>query len=145
MVFGLAACAPERSAPMPVPTVLQSTSPSASPAPDTTPKLVPGGDAEQNKPYFDFVNEALIASNSSPLGKDLIDNLVAAGFDKSKMEVTPDKTEVFRINADAIEFSVLLGDTCLIGEVSAQGYRSIIGPPVDTNKCLVGKTRPIDW
>ncbi len=145
LVLALSACAPERHTPMPVPTVFQSASPSATPIPDKNPELVPGGDAEQNKPYFDFVNQALIASNSSPLGRDIIDNLVAAGFDKSKMEVTPDKTEVFRINADAIEFSVLFGDTCLIGEVSAQGYRSIIGPPVDTNKCLVGKTRTINW
>ncbi|MBX3087322.1 MAG: hypothetical protein KF742_02430 [Cryobacterium sp.] len=130
---------------MPVPPVVESSSPSASPAPQKNPQLVPGGGAEQNKPYFDFVNQALIAKKRNPVGKEIIDNLVAAGFDKSKMEVTPDKTEVFRVNADAIEFSVLFEDACLIGEVSAQGYRSIIGPPVDTDRCLVGKTRPIDW
>ncbi|MBX3089112.1 MAG: hypothetical protein KF772_00825 [Cryobacterium sp.] len=146
LVFALSACAPERDeVPMPVPEIVQSSDPSASPTPQNDPELVAGGTAEQNRAYFDFVNQALLSKKHNPVGKEIIDNLVSAGFDKSKMEVTPDKTEVFRINADAIEFSILFDDTCLIGEVSAQGYRSIIGPPVDTNKCLVGKTRPINW
>ncbi|MBX3104867.1 MAG: hypothetical protein KF867_07810 [Cryobacterium sp.] len=147
--MALVGCAPERIIPMPVPSYTYTPSPSASasaiPIVTVVPKFFPDGTAAQNKDYFDYVNETFLLKNSNPGGKELINNLVAAGFDKSKMQVTPDKTAVFAIRADAIEFSVLFGDTCLIGDASAQGYRSILGPAVGDGTCLVGKTRPINW
>src|SRR6188768_3424529 len=81
------------SPPAPKPTVSAATS-TPSPTPSVAPTLVPNGTAEQEKPYFDLVNAKVIAANGAANGRDLIDNLVAAGFAKADMQVTPDKTAI---------------------------------------------------
>ncbi|HEU4807836.1 MAG TPA: hypothetical protein VFT01_06200, partial [Homoserinimonas sp.] len=53
--------------------------PEAEPEPD--PELVSGGTAEENLPYFDFVNSTLL-TDGNPGGRAIVDNLVTAGFDK---------------------------------------------------------------
>jgi hypothetical protein len=102
-----------------------------------------GGPAE-NLPYFDQVNKALIAKGGKLDGRAFIDNLVAAGYPKTAMEVTPDTTTV-NLQADNIEFSVLLGRTCLVGEYGNIGYASTAQKVFSTGRCLAGKTRNIDW
>ncbi len=141
-ILGLAACTPQTPAPKPTLTHDGSSAPTSGPAP--TPTLSPQGTAEENLAYFDYVNERLIAQNPSPNGRAFIDNLVAAGFDKSAMEVTPDTTAV-NLQAANIVFSVRMGDGCLIGQDGDTGYQSTVMPVLATGKCLVGKTRPIDW
>jgi hypothetical protein len=128
-----------------------STSATASPTPGATdapnapdPEMKPGGTALQNLPYFDFVNNKLLATNAAPDGRTIIDNLVAAGFTKPTMELTPDRTAV-DLAADSIMFSVKIGDNCLIGQMGRVGYPSLTAKPIGTGACLVGKTRPIDW
>lgn len=147
LAAGLAGCAPDRDAtvPMPLPTTPSSNTAAPTNEPDPDPTLLPGGTALANRAYFDFVNNRLLAVNSNPAGQAIIDNLVAAGFDKAFMQVTPDKTAVLRGPADAIEFSVRLHDDCLVGEFAGGAYRSIIGPVVSDGGCLIGTTRPIDW
>ena len=142
--LALAACTPE---PSPNPTPSSSTSetpkPSESPAPD--PELVPAGDAADNLPYFDLVNEKQIdASGGAPDGRAFIDSLVAAGFDKTRMEVTPDTTSIGG-TADSIEFSAQIGGECLIGQLGPAGYASVAAPLLSTGRCLIGQTRAIDW
>lgn len=143
----LTACAPDRGTTMPVPLPTSSpgntNGPSAEPNPDPT--LLPGGTALANRGYFDFVNNRLLAVNPNPAGRAIIDNLVAAGFDKAAMQVTADTTAVLNGPADSIEFSVLTSDECLIGQFAGGTYRSLIGPALPDGACLVGKTRPIDW
>lgn len=108
--------------------------------------LVPGGTAEQNLPYFDQVNKATLAANPNAQGRDFIDALVAAGFTKTDMQVTVDTTTI-GLKANSIQFSVRMGDTCLIGQngADAGGYWSEVTPVLSTGNCLVGQTRAIDW
>jgi hypothetical protein len=142
--LSLVGCAPDRT-PMPVPTNTPTASASPKPVVDDTPRFLPGGTALANHAYFDYVNEQLFAKNARPGGKAIIDNLVAAGFDKSMMQVTPDKTAVLGLEADSIEFSVRAFDDCLIGQISGHGYHSVVGPVLAEGVCLAGKTRPINW
>ncbi len=144
----VAACAPDRddTTPMPLPTSTSSASPapeaSSEPAPDPT--LLPGGTALANHAYFDFVNRRLLSVNSNPSGEAVISNLIAAGFNKADMEITPDKTSELRRPSDSIEFSVRVGDRCLIGQFEAGSYASMVGPVLNGGRCLVGKTEPIN-
>jgi hypothetical protein len=136
----LVGCTP--AAPPPAPARTASKAPS--PTPTATPTIALQGNAAENLPYFDRVNKALIAKGGTLDGRAFIDNLVAAGYPKNAMEVTPDKTSV-NLDADNIEFSVLLGRTCLIGEYGNIGYASTAQRVFSTGRCLAGKTRKIDW
>lgn len=108
--------------------------------------LVSGGTAEQNLPYFDQVNKATLAAKPGAQGRDFIDALVAAGFAKADMQLTVDTTTI-GLKANSIQFSVRMGDTCLIGQngADAGGYSSMAVPVLASGSCLVGQTRPIDW
>ena len=133
----------------PTPTASPTPSPTraASATPTTTPiALVPGGTAEQNKPFFDQVNRATLAKNPGAGGREIIDGLVAAGFPKADMQVTADTTTI-GLKANSIQFSVRMGDSCLIGQngADAGGYSSLVAPVLGTGACLIGQTRAIDW
>lgn len=131
----LSACAPEPVVPMPVPTSSPSSSPSAEP--DLS--------AAGQRPLFDNTNNATVEElGSAAKGRDFIDALVAAGFDKGAMQLTPDKTAI-GLDADNIQFSVQIEDECLVGQFGNTGYVSAILPAVETAGCLIGNTRPIDW
>ncbi|WP_394769732.1 DUF6993 domain-containing protein [Lacisediminihabitans sp.] len=114
------------------------------PEPAPTPSMVAGGSAAENKAYFDQVGKTLFASAASANGKTIIDTLVAAGFDKAAMQVTPDTTSN-RGAVDSILFSVRLGGQCLLGQRGPDGFSSAVEPALADGSCLVGKTRPIDW
>jgi hypothetical protein len=132
----------------PTPSSAPSPSPSASatraPVDEPAPVLDPAGDATANLDFFDATNQALIESTPAPNGQQIVDNLVAAGFTKTDMEVTPDVT-VGKEAAETIQFSVRINGTCLIGQTGAAGYNAIAAPLLGTGKCLVGTTRTIDW
>jgi hypothetical protein len=119
----------------------------ASPSPGQTTPAVPeinlNGTATENQPFFDQVNIATIAAGGID-GRSFIDALVAAGYSKGAMEVTPDRTTVNAQN-DNIQFSVRLNGTCLLGQYGTQGYASYAGPLLADGRCLIGTTRPIDW
>lgn len=129
----------------PAPSATPST-PSSSPSRSARPAYLPEGTAKQNLAYFDDVNTRLIARGGELHGRDFIDNLVAAGFAKADMEVTPDTTSAGLV-ADNIQFSVKVapGRGCLIGQYGNVGYTSIATEQLGTGRCLVGKTRTIDW
>lgn len=147
-LMALAACGP--SGDMPVPTYTPSTTSTSSPSPtpsatpEAAPAPVPGGTAAQNRKFFDFVNTQYFATAGFGEGRPIIDNLVAAGFTKADMELTPDETAV-GFKADSIIFSVRLPDKCLVGQITASGYHSDVAPILGTGKCLIGVTRAIDW
>jgi hypothetical protein len=143
LLLALTACT---SAPAGEPAPNPSSSASASPTPTKAPDpvLVPAGDAEANLPYFDFVNRRLLETVPTPNGQQLVENLVAAGFAKADMEVTPDVT-VGSEAAETIQFSVRANGSCLIGQTGAAGYNALAAPLLGTGKCLVGKTRTIDF
>ena len=102
--------------------------------------------ASENLSFFDAVNLGVVAANASAGGRDFIDALVTAGFDRSQMEVTADRTTV-DLQADSVQFAVLFNDECLVGQYgpASGGYHSAVRPALGTGGCLVGETRPIDW
>ncbi len=122
-------------------TLLPSSTATSTPAPAA---FDPAAGAAGNADYFDAVISALFNDNTEPDGRAIIDRLVESGFPRADMEVTPDKTAV-GLDADAVQFSVRLGDQCLVGQVGTSGYSSIVAPVLGTGRCLVGVTRSIDW
>ena len=143
VVFALAACTTgPQSEPTARPTTTSTASAEPTPAPD--PELVPAGDATANLAYFDFVNRELIATTTTPNGQQIVENLVAAGFAKTDMEITPDTT-VGKEAVGSIQFSVRINGSCLVGQTGEAGYNAIAAPLLGTGKCLVGATRAIDF
>lgn len=109
-------------------------------------ELFPNGTAQQNLPFFDQVNRATLAAKPDAVGRDFIDALVAAGFSKPDMQLTVDTTTI-GLKANSIQFSVRMGQSCLIGQngADAGGYNSEVVPVLGDGGCLIGKTKPIDW
>jgi hypothetical protein len=146
-VLALAGCAssPSVAPTSAAPSGAAASASTATATPSAVPTLSATGTAAENKAYFSLVTKELLASNATPTGRQFIDNLVKAGFDKKNMEVTADKTAI-GLTADAIEFSVKFGTECLVGQKGeAFGFTVVELPVLDTGTCLVGKTRTIDW
>lgn len=130
---------PHTSSSSPTPTVTPTPTPTV-PALDTT------GTAADDKAYFDQVNRAVLAKNPAAVGRDFIDALVAAGFEKADMQLTVDTTTI-GLKANSIQFSVRINGGCLVGQngEGSDGYQSVVTPLLSTGNCLVGDTRPINW
>lgn len=143
IVMGLTGCT--APAPNPPPDPSPTTS-SASPAPEAPPSLRPELSAGENLATFDSVILGVLEANAAAGGRQFIDALVAAGFDKSQMELTSDRTTV-DLQADSVQFAVLFQGECLVGQYgpASDGYHSAVRPALGTGGCLVGQTRPIDW
>jgi len=139
LAIALAGCG--GSPPMPVPTATVTPTPGAT-AP-AEPQLDLTGSAAANQPYFDQVNIATVDAGGRG-GRAFIDGLVAAGYPKAAMEVTPDRTSI-NAEADNYQFAIRLGGTCLIGQYGVAGYASTTGKLLADGRCLVGTTLPIDW
>lgn len=143
LAVALAACVPQSVKPTAAPAPSVTASPGATEAP-AAPALVPEGTASENLPFFDQVNNELITAGGPFDGRSWIDNLVTAGFTKSAMEVTADRTTV-NAEADQIQFSVRFNGTCLIGQYGGGVYNSQATALLASGTCLIGATRPIDW
>lgn len=141
--WGLAACTPS-VAPSPSPT---RTATEASDATADAPVLHPNGAAADNLPLFAEITANVWAQTGSASGRAYIDALVAAGFDKSAMQVTEDLTTVGN-PAESVQFSVRWGeDACLVGQVGPSTGEPVtmVMDQLAEGRCLVGQTRPIDW
>ncbi len=123
-----------------------SVAPSATPIPPQAPTLQPQGTADDNLPYFSLVVQQVWAGPERMAGRAYVDALVAAGFDKSRMQVTKDQTAIGNA-ADSIQFSVAWNDACLIGQAGAAFAEpaTVVAPILEGGACLIGDTRPIDW
>lgn len=145
IIMGVAGCTTQAPEPTLAPT---TTAPAAStsPEPSAPPTLRPELSASENLAFFDSVGQAVVAANPEAGGRDFIDALVAAGFDKAQMQVTADRTTI-DLEADSLQFSVLFQGECLIGQYGPKsgGFHSAVRPVLATGTCLVGQTRPIDW
>ena len=126
------------------PTGSATPTPSATPTAPPDPVLRPGRSALANLQFFTFVNSKFAATNGMSDGRSIVDNLVAAGFVKKDMEVTPDETSI-GLAADSIIVSVRIESSCLIGQFAASGYTDTLAPVLGTGRCLVGTTRRINW
>ncbi|MFT4283612.1 MAG: hypothetical protein QM598_02105 [Protaetiibacter sp.] len=138
-LLALAAC----TAPGPMPTPSTSGASSAEPSPTPTPDPEPvfDGTAADNQGYFDLVNRELIAAGGALNGPAFVDNLVAHGYPRESMEVTPDKTAIGE-PADNVVFSIRFGETCLLGQWGNIGYTSLVSEVLATGRCLIGTPRP---
>ena len=120
--------------------------PTASPAPEPA-TIKPDGTAEDNLPVFTAVTAQVWASDQRGSGRAYIDALVAAGFDRSMMQVTQDQTTVGN-PAESLQFSVRWGeDKCLVGQVGPSTGEPVtaVMDQLAEGRCLIGATRPIDW
>lgn len=109
--------------------------------------LVPDGSAKQNLPLFRKVVHTVWSGKNKVHGRAYIDALVKAGFSKKAMQVTEDLSTVGNA-AESIQFSVLWTDgKCLVGQVGPETGRAVVKvmPQLGDGKCLLGKTRSIDW
>lgn len=138
----LVGCSPVNE--QPAPTLTPSAAPVPIVTPEPDPELVAGGTAGQNRPYFEFVLEGVLAVDSQPLSRTLVDALVAAGFDKASMQVTVDTTPVGQ-RADSVLVSVLIDGQCLIGQLIGTELTSQLTDVLGSGRCLVGRTVSIDW
>ncbi|QNO38306.1 hypothetical protein H4J02_04600 [Protaetiibacter sp. SSC-01] len=139
VLVALAGCG--TAEPMPTPTPTSSASASAEPTPTPEPTLVLDGTAEENRLYFDQVNQQLIQSGAALSGRAFADNLIAHGYPRENMEVTPDRTAINE-PADNVVFSVRFGDTCLLGQWGNIGYTSLVTDVLASGRCLLGTARP---
>lgn len=145
IVVGITGCTASpapTAAPEPRPMPTGSAAPPSAVVLTLRPELSAG----ENVAYFDSVNLGVVAANPEAGGRDFIDALVNAGFDKSQMEVTADRTTV-DLQADSVQFAVLFQGECLVGQYgpASGGYHSAVRAALGTGGCLVGQTRPIDW
>lgn len=122
-----------------------SASTSATPV-ETVPTLQPQGSADANLPFFASVIESVWAGDDRASGRAYVDALVAAGFDKASMQVTPDQTSIGNA-VDALSVSVKWADQCLIGQAGPEIGEAVavVLPALADGPCLAGATRPIDW
>lgn len=126
-------------------TSASDSGPVASPTP-TAVVLVPNGTASQNLAFFTSVVDTVWAGPDQVAGRAYVDALVSAGFDKAAMQVTSDQSTIGNA-AESIEFSVRVGDQCLVGQVgpSIGGPVTAVMPGLSAGGCLIGQTRAIDW
>jgi len=127
------------SEPSPVPSASPTLPPDAASV-----VLTPESSVEDARVVFDRTVTELLAQDAAPGGRGVVDALVASGFDKASLQVTPDTTYTGR-EADSVQFSALWGDSCLVGQVAAGTYAAQTAPVLGTGACLVGTTRAVDW
>ncbi|NUT58916.1 MAG: hypothetical protein HOQ00_08765 [Agromyces sp.] len=152
LAVGASGCAPDGPANGPSETASVEGGPTAEPVetgpptPTAPATLSPHLSAAENLAFFDAINLDVISANDEAGGRDFIDALGAAGFDKTQMQVTADRTTV-DLAADSVQFAVLFQGECLVGQYgpASGGYHSAVRPALGTGGCLVGQTRPIDW
>lgn len=129
----------------PTPEIPQREAPAI---PEVAPELIPGGTAEENLPYFTEVLRGYTAGEGAIKGEPVSRAVIDAGFDKSLMQVSFDRSET-GLEADNIFVSVLLGEKCLLGQVVTSDRSFVaetaaaVGP--ENNICLIGETVPITW
>lgn len=139
VVLALASCSAPST--MPTPTSHPTSSATSTPTPTPSPEPMFDGTADDNQAYFDAVNRDLIAAGGTLDGGAFVDNLVAHGYPREAMEVTPDKTAI-GVGADNIVFSIRFGETCLLGQWGNIGYTSLVAPVLSTGRCIIGTARP---
>ena len=143
-VAALAGCVP--AVPIATPSASASPTPSASVDPfGPQPDMVVGGTAIQNKALFDWaLGKASLVASPDP-GRVLLDSLVAVGFDKAAMQLTPSTSGTGQ-PADQIVISVQIGTSCLIGQrMLDASYTSTVESALGSGGCLIGDNRKIDW
>lgn len=115
---------------------------------EAPPEFVPGGSASDNEDYLRYVLRQSIRDGLEINGVNVVNTVVAAGFDRAAMQVSYD-TSATGLPADNIFVSVRFNESCLLGQVvpAEKTVFTSVQPAVGPDKtvCLIGQTRPIDW
>ena len=142
LVCGISSCALLEG---PAPVVPERTQQAV---PETPPADVEPGSADGQLGAFSEALNAFAAGEQPVAGREIVDAVVGAGFNKAMMQVSFDTSRTNLI-ADSLYVSVQIGDQCLLGQVVTESRAVVtdiapaIGP--EQNICLIGDTRPIDW
>ena len=136
--LALTGCTGESPAPAtPTPTTPETIAPGTDVLPTTPPELRPGGTAAENKLYWDATIERYWAQFGLGSTQTMVDHLVGAGYDPAALEITADSTAI-GLGVDSIEVSARFGGECLISDVRAERWSSVILPVLGSGQCLVG-------
>lgn len=120
--------------------------PVASETPEETASDAPSVDPNSAQGRKGAFAEALKETQAAGAGVDrdqYIEALVEAGFDTEWMEAT-DSLDSLGAPVTYIELAVRIGDDCIIGQAGEGGTSTILAKPLQTQKCLVGATPPVD-
>lgn len=107
--------------------------------------LAADGTAKDNLAYFSRAVSLVWQTTDLHSGRAYVDGLVAAGFDKTKMQLTSDTSTVGN-PAESFQFSVLWGTDCLIGQVgpsTGEPHVAVV-PAIASGTCLIGETVTLD-
>ena len=141
----LSACTPAPEEVSPGQETQQAT---VEPSKEPTPQYLPEGTAAENEKYFSYILRQAIRGGAQVNGVEMINALVAGGFDRGMMQVSFDTSQT-GLQADNIFVSVRHNDQCLIGQIvtSDKSVSVDVQPAIGPEKtvCLIGETRPIDW
>jgi hypothetical protein len=126
--------------------------PSNIPAPEATmpapaepevPVYVEGGSAEENLPYITWVLGQAGAGVGAFGSLDAVAALEEAGFERSAIEVTSDRTRL-ELAAESISVSVVVDGDCAIAQWSGDWLVSSVQPVLGSGTCLLGDTLSLD-
>jgi ABC-type transport system substrate-binding protein len=145
LVAGCAASPGPSGAPSATPSSSGPAEPttSAAPTPEPAASFDPAADADENRPIVDAALAPLVAAGGIPAGRAVVDALTGAGIPVSALQVTPDETAI-GLDVDALLFSVLTGESCVLGQFDGDGYTSTTAPALSTGQCLIGATASLD-
>ena len=137
--LGLAGCASEASSRM------HGGAASRQDGQWTVTALAPDGSAQDNLGYFSRVIALIWQTTDQQSGSAYVDALVAAGFDRSAMQLTSDVSTVDN-PAESFQISVHWHADCLIGQIgpSIGEPHAVVVPAIGQGTCLVGRTIPLD-
>jgi hypothetical protein len=116
--------------------------PSATPTPTATTALeyLPDGNAFDNKSYFDQVLRPVAEAGQKTPGRAMVSALVAAGFDRHAISLTPDLTRT-GLDADSVFVAVRIDTLCLIGQrTNSKNFYSSVESELKIGSCLIGNT-----
>ena len=123
--------------PLPAPTVVDEETV------EVIPELIPGGSADDNLPYIDYVLTQAGAGTGLFGSLDAVAVLENAGFDRAQMEVTSDRTAL-ELAAESITIAVIIDGQCALGQWSSNWYASEVTPVLGAGTCLLGDTLSLD-
>jgi len=110
---------------------------------EVIPELIPNGSADDNLPYIDYVLTQAGAGTGLFGSLDAVAALENAGFDRSTMEVTSDRTAL-ELAAESITIAVIIDGECALGQWSSDWYASDVTPVLGSGTCLLGDTLSLD-
>lgn len=110
---------------------------------EVIPAFIPGGSAQDNLPYISYVLQEAGAGTGIFGSLDAVEVLEEAGFSRSDMEVTSDRTKL-ELAAESVTIAVIIDGECALGQWGASWFSSSVTPLLGSGTCLLGDTLSLD-